>query len=190
MKTKSLSLTSQKKGQLSQKMGQTYLGLGQALVLVEYFFSHPLTRLSVRELSVKLKMSKSTVQRGCQNLSKIGLLSPEYTWLDSAYSRRIKSYHFILKMEKSGLFDYLEQELGASVIVIFGSVAKGEYDAQSDVDVFVECARNRKLDLSSYEKQIGLHIELFTAVSFQSVAQNLVPAIVNGVKVRGYLSLS
>jgi len=64
----------------------------------------------------------------------------------------------IKKIEESGLIEYLIKNVPAiHSIILFGSMARGEDDENSDVDLLV-IGQRKKLDLSKFEKKVGREI--------------------------------
>lgn len=185
MRTKS---PSKKKGQLSQKIGQLSQFMGQREVL-EFFFESPGASVTVRELASKLTMSRSTIQRYLRVLRKEGYISENNHWIDSWFNKVRKTNYYVEKICASGVIDYLEEQLGASAIMLFGSVRKGESVRDSDIDLFVECARNKEVDLQRFEKKLGHKIQLFTKPKITLLPAHLLNNIVNGIKLKGYFTI-
>ena len=93
------------------------------------------------------------------------------------------------KLFSSGLLEFLQQELVPSCIIIFGGVRKGEYDADSDIDLFVETTKEKKVDLSVFEKKLNHPIHLFVANKLSALHSKLVSNILNGIKLSGYVKV-
>lgn len=157
--------------------------------VLEFFFENPSIQLTIRDLARKLKLSPSTLHIHLLNLRKEGLISKENQWVDNWYNRLLKSNYYLEKFAKCGLIDYLDQELAASSIIIFGSFRKGESNQESDIDLFVECGQNKRLNLSSFEKKLGHKIQLFTKPDINLLPKNLLNNVVNGIKIKGYFNL-
>src|SRR3989344_5741113 len=116
---------SRKTGQKTQKIGQASQIMGQNEIL-DFFFKNPNISVTVRELALKIKLSRSTVQRNLEFLRKEGYLSADNQWIDSWFNRIRKTSYYIEKICASGVVEYLEEQLGASAIILFGSIRKGE----------------------------------------------------------------
>jgi len=69
--------------------------------------------------------------------------------------------------------DYLRAEYGVSRIGLFGSVARGEADESSDVDIIVEFGRPVGLqfvELADYlEDLLGRDVDLLTPAGIQAI---------------------
>ena len=93
------------------------------------------------------------------------------------------------KTYRIGLIEFLENELNPSLLIIFGSIRKGEYDRESDVDIFVESSVSKDLDLRKYGKMLGHNIQLFVESDIHKLPLNLFNNVANGIKLTGYLKI-
>ncbi len=157
--------------------------------IMELFFEHPGRKFSVREISKITGIPASSVQRYLEGLRKEGFITAENMPVLNSYFKLIKSFFLIKKLLEVGAVDYLEEKFNASAIIVFGSVRKGEYDRDSDIDVFVESTRNPDFDLSKFEKKLGHRIQLFVKKDIKDLPPNLFNNVVNGIKLRGYFKL-
>ena len=179
---------SKKTGQLSKKVGQMSQKAGQYKTL-EFFYKNPSTAFTVRDLASRLGMTKSSVQYYLGQLKMEGIVSADNLWIDSWFNRIRKTNYYIEQICASGIVDYLEEQLGASAIILFGSIRKGESVKESDIDLFVECARNKEVDLRSFEKKLGHKIQLFTKPKITLLPAHLLNNVVNGIKLKGYFTI-
>ncbi|MBI2669308.1 winged helix-turn-helix transcriptional regulator [Candidatus Woesearchaeota archaeon] len=157
--------------------------------LLEFFYVNPLGRFTVRELAAKTGLSRSTVQYQLQKLKVENIVSKNNQWIDNWHNRFQKTNYYIKRMADTGLIDYLEKELAASAIILFGSFRKGESVKESDIDFFVECAREKKLDLTMFERSLGHKIQLFTKPKITKLPTHLLNNVVNGIKLQGYFTI-
>jgi predicted nucleotidyltransferase len=136
------------------------------LKALEFFIENPYSEIYLREFSRKLKISPNTSQRFLDLFSKENLITDikkanlRYfkANLDNNFFRHIKLAYSIKKLLDSGLVDSLSQE--ASHIVVFGSVAKGEDDKNSDIDLLIISSNKEKVKeiLASYYKKLDKEI--------------------------------
>ena len=98
-------------------------------------------------------------------------------------------HFYINRIAESGLVEFLEKELGSSAIILFGSFSKGESVKSSDIDIFVECAREKTINLKKYERALGHRVELFTRIKITLLPKRLLNNVVNGVKLKGYFTI-
>lgn len=177
------------KSKVSNKMGRLSRKVGRREKLLSFYYEHPEASPSVRKLAAYTKTSRSTVQRTLNKFRQENLITKENKWDDTWQNRTFKTDYYAQKIIRSGLVEYLRQELAASTIILFGSIAKGESNKDSDIDIFVSCARNKHLNLIKYEKKIGHHIELFTRPSITKLPKHLLNNVVNGRKLWGYFTI-
>ena len=157
--------------------------------ILECFYEYPLSAFSVRELAKKTKLPSSSVQRYLQEMKKKKILNKDGSLWDCPSRRFRKAFFMMDKIMDSGLLEILEIEYKPRAIVVFGGVRKGEYDKNSDVDIFIESDRGEVIDLSRFERRIGHKIELFIKKSINDLPLNLRNSILNGIKLAGYLDV-
>src|SRR3989338_3000350 len=123
--------------------------------IANLLYEYPGKEWKVRELSAKANMPLTTVHRTLQSMRKTGFINERNALIVNQYTKFLKTFHMIDKLFSSGLLEFLQQELVPSCIIIFGGVRKGEYDADSDIDLFVETTKEKKVDLSVFEKKLN-----------------------------------
>ena len=163
--------------------------IGQEQPVLEFFYEYPNSKHSIREIAQKLGFTRSTTHNYLKLLKEKGIISSDNKWVDNWQNRLIKTNYYLEKLAKSGLIDYLEKELAASAIVLFGSFRKGESEISSDIDIFVECAREKDLDFKKYEKYLGHKIQLFTKSKITLLPDRLFNNVINGIKIKGYFTI-
>lgn len=157
--------------------------------ILELFYRYPNKRFTIREISKKTKIPKTSVQRYVIELKKSKFLTKD-NMLDITPHIKFKKTQFIIdNMFETGLIDYLEEKLIPSCIILFGGVRKGEYDHESDIDLFIETTKKTKIDLSKYEKKLGHKIHLFIKKEINDLPKRLLNNVVNGIKIRGYFKI-
>jgi len=131
-----------------------------------YFFSHPYKEVYLRELARKANVSIFSAKQAVDELVREKILLERKNGnmryiranMESLFFKQLKIAFSIKKIEESGLIYYLVENVPAiSSIVLFGSIAKGEDDENSDVDLLI-IGKKRKIDLSKFEKKIGREI--------------------------------
>ena len=166
-------------------MGQKYQKWDKVL---ELFFEYSNKEFSVREISKKTGIPSSSVHRYLKNLDKEKFIKEKKANL-TPYFRFRKAFFIIDRLFKEGLIDYLEEKFIPSVIVVFGSIRKGEYDKESDIDLFIESTKKVDVDLSVFEKKLGHKIQLFIEHDIKNLQPHLHNNVINGIKLSGYLSV-
>jgi len=158
--------------------------------ILKCFFEYPLSAFSVRELAKKTKLPSSTVQRYLKEMKKKKILNKDGALWDSPSMRFRKAFFMMDKIVDSGLLEFLDVVFKPRAVVVFGSIRKGEYDIDSDVDIFIESDISEDVDLSRFERKIGKHkIELFVKKSINDLPKNLRNNVLNGIKLVGYLDV-
>lgn len=161
------------------------------------FFLNPMTQFGVRELARITKLDTKTVMKYLQELvqRKIVIKRKEkgkYPYYEanrlSYMYRHEKSEALVKKILASGLIEYLEKELNPKAIVLFGSVQKGTYHRESDVDIFIQ-AEYKQLDLSKFNKKIGHRVQLFFEKDLKKISKGLLENIYNGLVLVGKLGV-
>ena len=87
---------------------------------------------------------------------------------------------------ESNLIDFIEEKLMPKSIVLFGSYQRGEDIESSDIDIFVEC-KKEKLDIKKFEKKFERKIEFHFRENFTSLPNELKNNIINGIVLSGFL---
>ncbi len=131
-----------------------------------HFFLHPEDSFYVRQLEQLLGMPVGQLRRELVNLEKIGLLVSHYEGNQKRYTlnRDFQIYSELrnIFLKTAGLGDIIRKSLskirGIELAFLYGSFAKGEEHAGSDVDLMVvgdvsEGELNRSI--SRIEKKVG-----------------------------------
>ena len=162
--------------------------------VLEVFYEFPAKKFTVRELSKLTKVPRATVHKVLVGLKKEGMVDGEGRAETNLLFSTKKVNYFVEKIVRSGLIDFLAEELNPSVIILFGSLRKGDSVKESDIDIFVESFSKKRgfegqegFDLEKFEKKIGHEIQLFVHESIMDVNKNLRSNIINGIKLYGYL---
>lgn len=140
------------------------------LKALKFFIENPYSEIHLREFSRKMKISSNTAQRFLDLFLKENLVKEERKAnlryfkanLQNLVFRQMKITYSIKKITDSGLLNIFKENNFSSV-VLFGSVARGEDNELSDIDI-VAIGPNKKIDLSKVEKNLDkeLNIHFFT----------------------------
>ena len=122
-------------------------------------------------------------------LKKEKLITKENSAETSLKFRTKKINFFIEKIVESGLIDDIAEKLNPSVIILFGSIRKGDSVKESDIVLFVESVLKKKLDLAKYEKKLGHKIQLFIEPDIKKLGNELANNVINGVKLFGSIKI-
>jgi len=134
--------------------------------VLHYFFNHPYDEVYLRELAKKSGISVFSAKKSIDELIKEKILieikrgKMRYVKVnaDNLFFRHLKIAFSIKKIEESGLIEYLVKNVPAiHSILLFGSMARGEDDENSDIDLLV-IGQKKKIDLSRFEEMLGKEI--------------------------------
>ena len=131
-----------------------------------------------------------------KELMKENLVLKEYGGIYPAYKANIegskykiyKVQNLVLRMNDSGLLDYIYDLCVPNAIILFGSASRGEDTEKSDIDLFVE-SKEKKIEVSRYEKTFKRKINLYFESNFNKLPEELKNNILNGQILRGYLKV-
>jgi len=170
-----------------------------SIIVAGVLCTDPLRGFLLRELSRKTGLSTTATKSALSELSKAGIATskpsghgnyPTYSAnRDGTEFRRFAKARTIELLYESGLCEYLSDECQPSAIVLFGSAARGEDVAGSDLDIYVQ-AKERKLSgLERFEKAFGRKIQVLFEKDFDNIGKELRNNIINGTIIRGYLKV-
>ncbi|MBS3124184.1 nucleotidyltransferase domain-containing protein [Candidatus Woesearchaeota archaeon] len=166
--------------------------------LKEYFFLNPTIKLRVRQIERKLSLPLPSVIRYTKELEEENILKSTEIANIRVYSgdRNSKTYIFEKKMFNlcqlytSGLLDFLIEQLNNPVIVVFGSYALGEDIENSDIDLYLETAEKKKINLQKYEQALQRKIQIFKYKNINDLDnKELANNIINGITLNGFLEV-
>ena len=172
--------------------------------VLRVFFDDPLPEglgLPLREVSRRSGLAHTSVKKHLQTLKDEGLVqTPEKKAGSRSYPvylanresekfRRYKSVDTVYRIMDSGLLKKLVEKAMPDCVVLFGSAARGEDVADSDVDLYLQCSE-RGFELSEYEEALRRDIQLHFRSEFDSLPKELKNNIINGVTLYGYLKIS
>lgn len=110
--------------------------------VLEYFLTHPSREVYLRELSLDLKMSTSSVKTYCDDFADEHIISEkrkgnlrlfQLNRDDFAIRSMMKAFH-LLQLKRHSVD---KVAVGSASIAIYGSFAFGDFDEKSDLDLLV-----------------------------------------------------
>jgi len=165
--------------------------------LLREFFYKPMSHFGVRELSRQTKLDTKTVMKYLRDFTerKILLRKCKKGSFPHFEANRIsrtylfnKSHLLVKKIIESGLVEFIEEKLQPKTIVLFGSVPRGVYHEESDIDLFIQTSY-KTLDLSKFEKILGHKVQLFFETNLNNLSKGLLENIYNGEVLSGRLGV-
>lgn len=136
--------------------------------ILKFFFNNPYKEFYLRELAKKLKLSPFAIKKYMDILIKEDLILEKRKAnlryfkanVNDLFFKHLKIAFSIKEMKQSGLIkEILEKMANVSSIVLFGSVAKGEDDENSDIDIVV-IGKEKNFSLAEARKKLGKEINL------------------------------
>ena len=167
--------------------------------ILEVFFDNPIQEggFQLREISRKINVAPKSVKLYLEKLEKEKLIFKKtlhsypvyHANRDYDYFKFLKKINTIKAIKESGLLDFLYDTCLPNVIIMFGSASKGEDIMGSDIDIYLQCAE-KKLILNKFETKLKRKINTFFEKSFGKLSTELKNNIINGVILKGYLSVA
>lgn len=170
--------------------------------IMEFFFRHPQEETHIRALARKTELHPNTIINVVDELKKKNLLktrkdvsrvliTPDNT--QPFFNIRKRAYH-IESLYREGLITFLQEEFFHPTIVLFGSIAKGDERADSDLDLFIITDNPHQTDVQKYEERLGREIQLFTHNKKEwkkmlTKQPELANNMINGIVIEGYLEV-
>ena len=138
----------------------------KGFAVLEYFLWDG-ERVHIKGLARKLKLSPNTAQvylqlyesEGVLTREKIGNLVLYSLSSDSSLVIELKRFYALFRMNRY-IRDFINSNKDISSLILYGSVAKGEYDKKSDVDLLV-ISQTRNIELKGMKAmEIALNREV------------------------------
>jgi len=123
------------------------------------------------------------------DLKKKELINQNNSANITPYFKFKKTFFIINKIYESGLINYIEKNLVPETIILFGGMRKGDYDYESDIDLFISTTKKTKLNLKKFEKKLKHNIHLFLKKDVNELQNHLFNNVVNGIKLSGYFKI-
>jgi predicted nucleotidyltransferase len=135
---------------------------------VEFFLINPYKEVYIRELARKLKISPFAAKKYADTLVEEGLILEEKKAnlrylkanINNLFYKHLKISYSLRQLVKSGLIEFLKKNIAnISSIVLFGSLAKGEDNEESDIDILI-IGKQKHLDLKEFENKLDKEISI------------------------------
>jgi predicted nucleotidyltransferase len=135
--------------------------------LLRVFLNAPRKEIHVREAAKLAKVSPGSAKKYLDVFYRKKLLKRRRQAnlllyrgnLENPAFRQMKVAYSIWKITECGLVDHIVSEIAPSSITLFGSVAHGEDDETSDLDILV-IGKKKTVDLTKFERALGRKINL------------------------------
>ena len=168
--------------------------------VLNVFFREPTTKHTLKELSLKAKLSHTSVKNLLNELLKEKLIREEiekkgkrnfpvyFSNFEEESFKFFKKLNNLMELNRSNLIKVLQEEFFPKSIVLFGSYSQGEDIEESDIDLFLESSP-KEFDTQKYEKRVGRKINLLFSENFNKLNKNLKQNILNGIVLQGAIEI-
>src|SRR3989338_7346557 len=139
-----------------------------------------------------MKISPPTASKQLQEFHKEGLLKKEedkqYIYYfangDSDFFIDFSRIYWKKFLQDSGLVKRLEDEFLNPIIILFGSLSKGEAKRDSDIDIAIFTSTKKQAKFEALEKRLKRKIQLFIFKNRDDVKNpELLNNLLNGYKI-------
>ena len=156
--------------------------------VAEVFFIEPTKVHFVKEISRKVDLAHTSVNKHLSTLLEMGLIKKTKGDIYSGFKATRENEDFIFQkkldnliiLRESGLTKELSDKYPKNMI-LFGSFNKGEDIESSDIDLFID-SKKFKINLDKFEKYLNRKIHL---IFKEEVSKSLMSSIENGSIVYG-----
>jgi len=154
-------------------------------------------KLNQREIAKILKVSPTAVAKALKGIKNIIKIEKQYKInlnlvsldRDNTKTIELKRAENLKQIYESNLLEYLHENFPGTDIVLFGSYSRGEDIYTSDIDIAIIGAKNKKLDLKKYEKQLERKINVNMYIDIKSIDNNIINNIINGITLKGAIDI-
>ena len=158
----------------------------------------PLKQWHFEEIVKESKVTKAVANKWLKKYVKEGLLHkikkkgkfPFFTVSNNNLSYySLKKFYALEQLYKSGLIQELSSLNSIRTVIIFGSLIKGDWYKESDVDIFL-LGNLKSFDKFVYEKRLHRTIELHifeNKKELQKIKTGLINNIMNGYLIKGQI---
>jgi len=150
------------------------------------------------EVVREAKVTKVVASKWLRKFSSEGLITrvkqtgkfPYYSvGMGNPVYRSLKRVYAMEQLHRCGLLPRLMSLDKASTVILFGSIAKGDWYKGSDIDIFI-LGEQGTFEKSFFESRLDRNIELHVfhdASELQSVESGLLKNVINGYVVKGQI---
>ena len=166
------------------------------LKILELFFINPNTKLHLREISRRTKLSVGGTKKILSKLEKLNLIIKFEKDVTIDYLANIENKEFknlklaynIYTLKNSGLIEDIIKKYSPEVVVLFGSFSRAEDNENSDIDLALFPMKKISVDFEKYNKEFKRNISL---IEFdpKSASKEFKNNLINGLVIYGYLRL-
>ena len=167
--------------------------------ILSYLMAHAGKSFNARGLAKPLHRTLAGIIKAIPELEKSGFVKVKKDkdsgrWAielnrDNPRAIELKRVENLRLIYGSGIVGFLEESFPGAVIILFGSYSYGEDTIRSDIDFAIIGCRERKVELSKFEKIFEKEIRINFYDRFEDINNNLKSNIFNGVVLAGRIGL-
>jgi len=155
--------------------------------------------LNQRGIARMLKVSPTAIAKSAPLLEKEELIkikkSQEMNLISVSFNRDnpkamgLKRIENLRLISESLLIEFLEEKFPGCSIILFGSYSKGEDTVKSDIDLAIIRSKEKKIDLTKFDKKLERTVFLHFYPSLNEIKKELRESILNGIVLAGGIEL-
>ncbi len=167
--------------------------------IIRLLFIKAGTSLNAHRIAQLLSVSQPAVSKALPFLEKESLIivkkNNESKRLHIEFNREnhsaiwLKRADNLKQLYDSGLIQLFHDAFPEGTVILFGSYAFGEDTFNSDIDIAVIGAKDKKLELSPFQKTLEREIIINYYKSFRDIDRHLLNNILNGIVLKGAVEL-
>ena len=167
--------------------------------ILRYLIVHVGKSFNARGLAKPLNRTQAGIIKAIPELEKSGLVKTKKDedsgrWSielnrDNPKAAELKRVENLRLIYESGIINFLEENFPGAVVILFGSYSYGEDTIRSDIDIAVIGCKEKKVELSKFEKIFEKEIRINFYDNFNEINNNLKSNIFNGIVLAGRIGL-
>lgn len=155
-------------------------------------------KLNQREIARHLTVTPTGIAKALINLEKNLLIKVEKNKIMNLNlislnriqkTLKLKQLENLKQLYELELTEYLEEKYPGTIIILFGSFAKGEDTTKSDIDIAIIGSKNKNINLENFEKKLERQININTYNSIKEINKELKENLYNGIILAGGIEL-
>ncbi len=158
------------------------------------FFEDCYKRVNVREYAKLIKVSPPTASKILMEYRKEGLLKKQeernyfFFFANTENKLFIDLSRIYWRNRLKELAESIEKVAVTPLIILFGSLSKGETTSDSDIDIAI-ISNKKEITLKNFEKDLKRNIQIFWFDSFNKINEELKNNILNGYVLSGRIKI-
>ncbi len=158
------------------------------------FFEDCYKRINVREYAKLIKVSPPTASKMLMEYHKEGLLKKQeernclFFFANTENKSLIDLSRIYWRNRLKEIIESIEKAAVTPLIILFGSLSKGETTSASDIDIAIISSK-KEINIKNFEKGLKRDIQMFWFDSFSKINEELKNSILNGYVLSGRIKI-